>query len=600
MRIDTGSRRRTRHAWALGCAALLLALGCAAQTQTAKDTPVPLAGAAFALQLDAPAALQPLLSRHLELLRYRDVPDLDDTELTRLVASAEADARQLLATQGYFSPQLRLDWQPGTPRQVRLHLDPGPLTRVGPVELTLDAPLPPAEREALRKHLLGLWPLPAGHPFTQADWDSAKQQVLRELGRQRYPAAHWTLTQAEIDPAQHQAHLTLALASGPLYRLGPLQISGLQRQDAALVERLVRLGPGSEYDTARLQEAQQRLIDSGFFDAVFVQVPTDGPPEAAPVHIDLREAPLQKLVLGVGASTDSGARLSLEHTHRRVPWLQWQAVTQLAIDRNTRQAGLSLLAPPDDSLWRWSTSALVKNEQASGDHTHSEQLRAGRSQGGERIDRSLYLQYDRTRDTSTGQAEALTLNTAWTRRSFDSLPFPSQGRGLALELGAGLTLGQPDQPFVRALGRWREIWPLGEHSRLSVRTELGAVLAPPGADIPTTQRFLTGGDNAVRGYAYHSLGVTQSDGQIGAGRYLATGSLEWQHALARQGRWADWEGAVFVDGGAVANQFSALQAHTGVGSGLRWKSPIGPLQIDLAYAVQLHQWRLHLNLGFSL
>ena len=92
----------------------------------------------------------------------------------------------------------------------------------------------------------------------------------------------------------------------------------------------------------------------------------------------------------------------------------------------------------------------------------------------------------------------------------------------------------------------------------------------------------------------------QSNGQTVAGRYLATGSLEWQAALAQRGRWADWEGVLFIDSGAVADHASALQAQVGVGSGLRWKSPIGPLQIDLAYGVQAKQWRLHLNLGFSL
>ena len=61
----------------------------------------------------------------------------------------------------------------------------------------------------------------------------------------------------------------------------------------------------------------------------------------------------------------------------------------------------------------------------------------------------------------------------------------------------------------------------------------------------------------------------------------------------------DWEGALFVDAGAVADVPADLRAKIGVGAGLRWKSPVGPLQLDLAYGLALESWRLHLNVGFS-
>jgi translocation and assembly module TamA len=57
--------------------------------------------------------------------------------------------------------------------------------------------------------------------------------------------------------------------------------------------------------------------------------------------------------------------------------------------------------------------------------------------------------------------------------------------------------------------------------------------------------------------------------------------------------------ALFVDAGSVANQAADLRPHIGLGSGLRWKSPIGPLQIDLAYGRSTRKLRLHLNLGFN-
>ena len=60
----------------------------------------------------------------------------------------------------------------------------------------------------------------------------------------------------------------------------------------------------------------------------------------------------------------------------------------------------------------------------------------------------------------------------------------------------------------------------------------------------------------------------------------------------------DWEGALFVDAGSVADKPADLHAKVGVGAGVRWKTPVGPLQIDLAYGVAVQKWRLHLNVGF--
>jgi translocation and assembly module TamA len=127
----------------------------------------------------------------------------------------------------------------------------------------------------------------------------------------------------------------------------------------------------------------------------------------------------------------------------------------------------------------------------------------------------------------------------------------------------------------------------------------GAVIAKDGISLPSTQLFLAGGDNSVRGYGFNDIGVKLADGSTTAGRYLATGSVEWQRPIRFDGKLSDWESTVFVDAGTVANKASELTAKVGVGVGARWKSPVGPLQIDLAYGVDVQRLRLHMNLGFT-
>ena len=47
----------------------------------------------------------------------------------------------------------------------------------------------------------------------------------------------------------------------------------------------------------------------------------------APVLAQVRESAMKKWVFGVGVSTDSGARLSIDHLYNRLPWLGWRAIS---------------------------------------------------------------------------------------------------------------------------------------------------------------------------------------------------------------------------------------------------------------------------------
>lgn len=571
--------------------------------------------AAFTLEIQAPEEIADLLNKHLELQRYRELTDLGADELTRLLALAEEDTRRLVATLGYFSPTISTSHSSaaeGTVPVVRINVTPGEFARVSQVKIQFSGQLDTDEASKEQRELIrNSWLLSAGTRFTQTAWDAAKQQALRQLTSLRYATGQLTATVADVDPDTHQVQLDVTLESGPAYLLGEIQVSGLSRYDAALVQRLARLSPGVDYDQAELAAAQQRLSDSGYFDSVFVTLDTTAEANRAPVLVKLREGQLQKIVLGVGASTDTGPRLSAEHTHHRVPGINWRAVTKAQLERDARALSSELTSPPDDASWRWVAFGELKQELLGSLEVTSQQVRGGRKQTNQRIDRNIYVQYDRAESVATDTdqpeiAQSLSANYAFTVRYYDSFPFPSSGWGWGAELGGGTTLGGTPQTYTRIVTRWQGFLALGNAAnttastgRLSMRNTLGLLIAQESAALPSTQLFLAGGDNSVRGYSLNEIGVTLADGSTTAGRYLATGSLEWQHPLRINGRLSDWESTTFVDAGAVSNQTSDLRAKVGVGVGARWKSPVGPLQIDLAYGVDIQRFRLHMNLGFT-
>ena len=556
--------------------------------------------------------MRELLEKHLELQRYRAVTDLDEAELARLIVLAERNVRNLVGTLGYFSPDIRITREGGVNERsvIVVAVDPGEVTHIGPVAITFAGDIadsPDTDAMAQRTEIKRDWRLPTGLPFTQDGWSGAKTQALRQLVARRYPAGKLAGSLADVDAPARTASLTVNLDSGPLYRLGTMQVSGVERYDPVLVPRLARLRQGDVYDLNQLVEAQQRLAASGYFDSAYVFINPESDPLAVPVQVQVREARLQKVVLGVGVTTDSGPRASVEHTHQRVPGIGWRAVTKLQLEKKSPFAQTEWTAIPDEANWRWGALGRIERINDNELITQAQRLRFGRSQVGDRIDRNIYLQYDRANvqgtgllgnsAANTGDGSALTANYVWTGRYFDSLPFPSKGYALGFELAAGTTLNQDRQPFTRTVGRWLGIKTL-ERGRIALRAEAGAVLAKDTTRIPSTQLFRTGGDNTVRGYGYRDIGIPLANGVIGPGRYLAVGSIEWQRPITLKGRPSEFEHTVFIDAGAVADKPQDLRASVGIGTGVRWRSPIGPLQIDLAYGVKVRKVRLHVSVGF--
>jgi translocation and assembly module TamA len=573
------------------------------------------AGPSFNIEVRAPGPIKELLSRDMELRRYREVSDLDDAELARLITAAERNVRELVATQGFFDPKISIhrEQDAGGKPVIVVDVDPGRATQVSEAKIDFEGAIAqgndPADF-AQRQEIESDWRLPPGRRFTQEDWDNAKTHATRQLIQRRYPAGHISYSLADVDAQAGTARLGLRLDSGPLFRLGAMHVTGIQRYDPVLVPRLARLAPGSVYDQDELVQAQLRLSGSGYFDSAFIFVDPQSDPKDAPVEVTVREAPLHRVVFGPGVSTDSGARLSLEYRNNRVPGIGWQAVTKLQAERKSPFIQTEWSAIPEEDGWRWGVLARAERVDDGTLLTHDQKVRIGRTWLGSHIERNVYVQYDRARVQASpgvetaaipdiGDGEAVSVNYVWTGRYFDRTPYPSRGFGLGFELGGGVTLSGSRSPFERTLVRWLGIKPLRDgQGRLQFRAEAGAVFAKTAAQVPAQQMFRTGGDTTVRGYGYRDIGVERS-GIITPGRYEAVGSIEWQRPIKRAGVDTNFESAVFVDAGSVADRVANLRPVYGAGVGARYKSPLGPIEVDLAYGFRPKKLRLHFNLGLT-
>ena len=564
------------------------------------------------VELQAPAPLNALLERHLDLVRLAQLSrgeTVGDSELARLIEAAPEQVRELAATEGYFDARVnivRSPAAPGEPERVLLSLEPGPATRIGRVTLEVDGALSAAATagDPAAQQMVAAWrqawPLRTGTIFRNSDWSDAKGASLAFLRAAGYAAASWSGTAVVVDPSSHQARVFAVADSGPLFRRGPVVVEGLSRQERRTVLNLLALPEGQAVTEAGLLDAQDRLQKSGLFDRVSVVLDAD-PSQAdqARIVVTLAEASLHQLTTGIGVSANTGPRLTAQHIYRRVFGYPATSRNELELARAAQAWRGELGTRPDERLYRWVLGVKIDRVKGSDDVVLSQNLRLGRAQDSPRIDRSTFLQFDRSsRRTGSSRTDsvAYSANGQWTWRNLDNPILPTEGHTLRLELGGGSARASDGESggFGRTYARATLYRPLPSRWYAQARLELGQVFVPANLEVPEALRFRAGGDDSVRGYTYRSLGPV-TGGNIGSGNSLLTASVEVARPFtaAMPTLW----GAFFVDAGQAADSFAALRPVVGTGVGVRWRSPVGPLKFDVAHGLEARQWRVHFSVG---
>jgi translocation and assembly module TamA len=611
---------------ALTLALALLLGGCAAlrgqpEPVQAADSAEP-ARQPLHVTVQAPPELQTLLLRHLDIVRLgdlaRDDASIDDGEWTRLIEAAPAQARELLQTEGYFAPRIEVQRRPGSGRgdlgDVELIVDTGPRAIVTRTRLEMQGDLEAAAEagneaaRALTQSLRQDWPMPPGSAFRNADWSDAKASTLARLRAAGYVAATWSGTAAEVDPLEHTVRMFVVADSGPLFLSGPLRIEGLREHDAATVHNLADFEPGTPVTEDLLLDFQERLQGAGLFETSSVTLDPDPATAAdAPILVRLREAPMQVYTFGVGISANNGPRASVQHVYRRVFGYAATARNHLEWAERRRAWDGELSTHTLPGLNRYLVGGAIEWLQSPDDETLSQRLRVGRAHDDQRFERLSFLEAERSsRTITTGSRSgvsdsdtvALSANHHIVKRELDSVILPTFGYTLALQGGAGYAHGTGSEsgPFGRLYGRLTGYLPLGDTWHGQAQLELGQIILSDGVLAPESQRFRAGGSGSVRGYAYRSLGPLV-DGAVSSGDVLFTTSVEVARPIlaSMPSLW----GALFVDAGNAANDWDSLSPVLGYGFGVRWRSPVGPLQVDLAWGHEVQKLRLHFSVGVA-
>jgi translocation and assembly module TamA len=577
--------RRSLRAVGMGCALLTLMLA----STVANGAPVP------QLRVSgADAEQEQNLRAYIVLERESCTP----TRLRerRLLRDADTQAAQALRALGYYAPHIEARIVHGADCwELLVTVDPGPRAQISRVDLQLRGE---GLEDPILAAILADPGLAAGDPVRHDQYDRLRSRLLRAAADRGFLDASLDRSELRVDPAAGSAEVILHLDSGPRYRFGPITLEQ-SFLDPRFVERLFPFAEGDPYSSSQLIALQRRLADSGYFEAVRVRPQLDRVSSlAVPVLAEVSPRPRTAYELRLGASTDTGPRFgaSLERRYANRRGHRYGA----ELDASARRSGMGfhyeipLRDPLRDAL-RLSGSLLTEDTGSSrSDRAQVGVNRIQHQPSGWQVTQGLRYEYEDYTVAGVSDITRLLIPSyrLYRVRADDPVSPRSGYRIDLLGQGAARSLASSTD-FVqgRAGAKWIE--GLGQ-GRLLLRGEAGVTVSDSLQDLPGSLRFFAGGDTSVRGFGYQKLGPKDAEGRVTGGRHLLVGSVEYDHPLGESA----WGLAVFLDAGNAFDRFDDYRLKGGGGVGLRWRSPVGPLRLDLAHAPDSDDsFRIHFTLG---
>jgi outer membrane protein assembly complex protein YaeT len=428
------------------------------------------------------------------------------------------------------------------------------------------------------------------------------------------------------------------VVEGPSYRVREVGVTGVTSVDTTVVRRELLLRPGDAFSRDRLDRSSERLYKTRLFQFVDFQ-PTRIDTDSALVSfmVRVRERKHRSIEGGVGIGSADGLRLLANWTHgnlwgwnRRLrvetqvsygtlhgfhnavtytePWLFGQRVEGsigpyldqsqvfFKTDEFTqRRWGFSMAARRE--LSRWATGTVGFDQQWS-------------------IARTIPPSADSTFNPNQFSTSRVSAGWTYDRRDDDFDPHKGELYSVLGEL-AGTLLGGQGQ-FVKGTMSAARYLPTGRNRTLAVRVSVGGI-SPFGEQreftlekVPINDLYTTGGATTVRGFPEQQ--ILGADGT--GGLMLILTNVEMRFIFNRV-----FGGALFFDGGNVWSRprdfhwsdffpgRAALDGNDvryGVGGGIRFRTPVGPVRFDLGYRLNVSTygggfhgqgWNYYLTLG---
>ncbi len=542
-----------------------------------------------------------------ELLRgaalTRGAAEAETSDAQEIFAAARTDYARLLGVlydQGYYggSISIRIDGReaatiapmdaPDQIGQVEMRVDPGPqfhFSRAAVGPLAPKTALPPEFR---------LGAVARSGLISEAARDGV--EAWRDGGHAKAKLAGQSIV---ADHRRQSLAAEVRLDPGPLSWFGTMTQSGNVRLRAKRLAEIAGYPSGKRFSPARLDEVRARLRRSGIFSSVALteaEALRNG--NLLDADLVVVEAKRRRLGFGAELSSSDGVTLSGYWLHRNL----LGGGERLRLDAELGGLGggtggidYSLGARLDrPATFSPDTSAFLETalRKENTDDYESRGFTFGLGLShifNERLTGEVAARYEWSQvrdDSGRSIFRQVSLPIALTWDNRDVPADASRGYFGTLEVMPFYGLGTTGSG-ARLQGDFRAYRAFGENGRfvLAGRAQIGGIFGATLLSTPRDYLFYSGGGGTVRGQPYESLGVNVL--RAGAQRTGGTRFMGFSGEL-RAGVTEKIGLVAFYDTGFIsADDFFGTGGrwHSGAGLGLRYKTPIGPIRLDIAAPV---------------
>ncbi len=447
----------------------------------------------------------------------------------------------------------------------------------------------------LQKALSGL-PIKANEIVNHENYEQTKRLLESTLISKGYFDFKWLSHKLEIHKQKNFAVAKFKLDSDNRYRFGKVEVS---RHSLAkkYIQSLAPFEENTLYDESLLSEYNLALNKTPYFSAIKVYPQLQNRKNnLVPIRIEVVDKSANTFEVGGGFSTEIGAKARFKWSK---PWITEDGHffdgNLFVAEKQQRITGSYNIpvSNPNDDLWRVTTGYALEDELTDGVNSKIWNVQLQRQWlTSSNWVRTAFIKREHETTTQAGVTDKTEMlipgisyakkqaiggvTPTWGQRTLISLEFASDD----LISSTTLLKAQWEQAWLRkfALKHW-----------FIARLEAGVIVTDDINEVPFNLRFLAGGDQSIRGFAYQSVGPDE-EGKIVGGKYLMAASLEYNYQFMQ-----NWRLAFFVDSGTATNDFSESWA-VGAGFGIRYITPVGPVRIDHAWGLSKESKSIRLSI----
>ena len=512
----------------------------------------------------------------------------------------EALQKSLMAL-GYYQPSIEFHRSKKRPSQLTININPGQPVIIRSVQVESEGD---ANKDRAFKRLFKKSALRVGDVLNDGDYESLKAGLNDLAVTRGYFDAELVEHQIKVYPDKHTANIILTMKSGRRYLFGPVIYQDtVTEATRELLNPIINFERGQKYRSEKLSQLNMDFSATGYFKSIEVRPLKDKAVDGEiPIFVSVIPKTAWELETGIGFSTDEGPRVSLSIDK---PWMNEKGhsfTSDIKVSQKVHELSGRYKIPYGNPLLEYySLDSGYKRTMVQ--DTDSKLVSASINKWKKRPgnwDQDFFIRVD-YEDYTQGLQNSSNLllipGMSFDRRKAAGNPMdPRSGHLYNIKIETSAKAWQSDADFIKVWGRAKWLTTFFKHHRFISRVEQGAIWVDEIKNIPPSIRFFTGGDQTIRGYSYDSISPKDSSGQLIGGQYISVASIEYDYEIVN-----NWRIAFFVDSGTATNSYKKdeVEWKTGIGPGIRWVTPLGPLKLDFAFAVSEpgSPWRIYFSMG---